>query len=138
MANQKLVVESYKENGDWLNLKTNEGEISINGKSNPVIAAKVRNGAIEIEANVNVKGDKKYAWDINVEKPKSGGGGWKQKSPEEIAAAQAFEERKQRMIIAQSSAASAAQFYIQKGQVSEEDVLKFADKIYNFVIEKAK
>ena len=43
---------------------------------------------------------------------------------------------RQRAIIAQSSVSTAATFYASRGQASEDDVLKFAGRIFNFVMSK--
>ena len=70
---------------------------------------------------------------VRVEKKSFGGGfnGASKFNPE-------FEEKRQRMIIAQSSISSAVAFYGETSGKSEEKVLEFAGKIFEWVINKSK
>ena len=130
MKTTVIIDESLKKGADWYNVTYQGKSLGINVKSNPKTIEAINNGAISVEMNVNPSkdGSKYFGFDLNESSPKGGGSRF---NPE-------FEERKQKMIIAQSSISTAAQYYQQRLSNNSEDIFLLAEKIYNWVIEKAK
>lgn len=63
---------------------------------------------------------------VRVEKKSFGGGGFKS------------EPKNQEVITALSCASTATNFYSERGQATEEQVLKFADRLYEWTMSKSK
>lgn len=93
MADEKIIIASIKENGDWINVTTNEDkQIGINKTKNPVITGKLSSAkpGDEVVLSLWEKGDKIYGFDPKGAGGAKGGGKSLDKSFEgALAAAQA-------------------------------------------------